>query len=95
MGDPATFNDLNIVFENVVGTLLGLAGIILFMMLVAGGFKYITSAGDPKSVESAKKTLTSAIAGLVLTASAYLILRIIADFTGATNILNFNVYLPN
>ena len=95
MEDPATFNDLNIVFENVVGTLLGLAGIILFIMLVAGGFKYITSGGDPKSVESAKKTLTSAIAGLVLTASAYLILRIIADFTGATNILNFNVYLPN
>ena len=95
MRDPATFNDLNIVFESVVGTLLGLAGIILFIMLVAGGFKYITSGGDPKSVESAKKTLTSAIAGLVLTASAYLILRIIADFTGATNILNFNVYLPN
>lgn len=94
MGDPATFEDLNIVFENVVSTLLGLAGIVLFIMLVAGGFKYITSGGDPKAVESAKKTLTSAIAGLVLTASAYLILRLIADFTGTTSILNFNVYLP-
>ncbi len=95
MGDPATFSDLNIVFGNVVSTLLGLAGIILFIMLVVGGFKYITSGGDPKAVESAKKTLTSAIAGLVLTASAYLILRLIANFTGTTSILDFNVYLPN
>jgi hypothetical protein len=57
-------------------------------MLIVGGIKYTTSGGDPKSVESAKKTLTYAILGMVLVASAYLILRLIGEFTGA-DVTNF------
>lgn len=81
--DVATIGDLEGVFENVVTAVLGFAGIVLFIMLVVGGFKYITAGDDPKSVEQAKKTLTFAILGIVLLASAYLILRLIEQITGA------------
>jgi hypothetical protein len=84
---------LETVFANIIEVILGLAAIALFLMLVVGGFKYITSGGDPKSVESAKNTLTYAIFGMVLLASAFLILRFIGVFTGA-DVENFRVLIP-
>jgi hypothetical protein len=79
---PASLSDLEVLFQRVISIALGLGGIVLFVMLVVGGFKYLTSGGDPKAVESAQKTLTSAILGLVLLLSAYLILKLIGNFTG-------------
>ena len=90
VGDPAKLSDLEKVFENVVSVALGLAGIVLFVMLIIGGFRYITAGGDPKGIEGAKKTLTYAIAGMVLVALSYLIINFIASFTGA-NITDFNI----
>jgi len=92
--DVAQLTELQFIFGNIVEVVLALAGIVLFIMLLMGGFKYITSGGDPKAVEAAKKTLTYAIGGLILIVLAYLFLKFIATLTGA-NILNFslgNVY---
>ena len=91
--NAASLRDLEVVFAKIVSVILGLAAIALFIMLLVGGFKFITAGGDPKAVESAKKTLTYAIAGMVLTASAYLILRFINVFTGV-DVVNFRVFQP-
>ena len=88
---PAQLQDLEIVFGNVVKALLALGGIGLFLMLLSGGFKYLTSGGDPKAVEGAKNTLTYAIGGFVLLAFSYLILLIIGTFTGA-DVTNFTIF---
>ena len=90
VGDPAKLSDLEKVFGNVVNVALGFAGIVLFFMLIIGGFKYITAGGDPKGIEGARKTLTYAIAGMVLIALSYLILRFIESFTGAP-VTEFNI----
>jgi len=90
---PARFSDLEAVFANIVSVILGLAGIVLFIMLLMGGFKFITAGGDPKAVEGAKKTLTYAIAGMVLLAASFLILRFIQEFTGV-DVVNFRVFQP-
>ena len=82
---------LECVFGNVVNVVLALAGIVLFIMLIAGGFKYITAGGDPKGVEGAKKTLTYAIGGVVLIALSFLILQFIKQFTGA-NVTDFKIF---
>lgn len=76
------------VFGNLTNTLLGLAGIALFIMLLIGGFKYLTAGGNPKNIEAAKMTLTYAILGVIATASVFLVLRLIEAFTGA-NVTNF------
>ena len=91
VGDPAKLSDLEKVFGNVVSVALGFAGIVLFIMLIIGGFRYITAGGDPKGVESAKKTLTYAIGGIVLVALAFLILRFIESFTGA-QVTQFKIF---
>jgi hypothetical protein len=91
---PATLSDLEVLFQRVISIALGLGGIVLFVMLVVGGFKYLTSGGDPKAVESAQKTLTSAILGLVLLLSAYLILKLIGNFTGV-DLTKFSILISN
>lgn len=87
----ATLQGFEGVFENVITVMLGLGGIVLFIMLIMGGFKFITAGGDPKAIEGAKKTLTYAIAGIVLIALSFLILRFISTFTGV-DVTQFKIF---
>lgn len=89
--DIMTLQDFECVFGNLVGALLGFGGIIFFIMFILGGFKYITSGGDPKNAESAKKTLTGAVIGLVFVSVSYLILVIIEAVT-RVNVTVFRIY---
>jgi hypothetical protein len=91
---PAPLYALGAVFTNVVGYVLGFAGIVFFVLLLIGGFKYITSGGDPKAVEGAQKTITSAIIGLILILASYLILILITKITGV-DVTKFNLVLPS
>lgn len=92
MDDIAKISDLQTIFGNVVRSLLGFAGIVLFVLLIVGGFKYITSGGDPKALEGAKKTLTYAIGGLIVILLSYLILVFIKAITGV-DVTEFKVTL--
>ena len=91
--DVAKISDLNTVFNSVVGYALGFAGIVLFILLISAGFKFITSGGDPKAVEGAKKTLTYAIAGLIIILLSYLILVLIKTITGV-DVTTFSISQP-
>jgi len=93
VNDIATLRGLEGVFENVVSAALGFAGIVLFLMLIAGGFKYLTAGGEPPKIESARKTLTYAITGIIFIALAFLILRFIGVFTGV-DVTQFKIYQP-
>lgn len=100
-GGPTTgecaspLSNLTDTFMNVIGFLIPLGGMVLFVMLLIGGFYFITSSGDPRKVEGAKNTLTYAIGGVMVLAAAFLIIQIIANFVGVPAILNFNVYNSN
>lgn len=93
MAPPAKISDLQTVFGKVVGAALALVGVALFVMLIMGGLKYITSGGDPKAAEEAQKTITHAIGGLILILCSYLILVLIYKVTGV-NVTNFTVVQP-
>lgn len=80
---PPTLDKLETIFQNLVTSLLALGGIILLIMLLSSGLKYLTSGGDPKAAEGAKNALTYAIGGLVLLVGSYLLLLIIETTTGA------------
>lgn len=79
---PPKLSDLETVFTNLVQALLALAGITLFILILMGGLKYITSGGDPKAMEGAQKTITYAIGGLIVILLSYMILVFIAKITG-------------
>lgn len=93
MQTPAPLSALEPLFGNVIGIVIGLAGIVLFILFIAGGFQYLTAGGNPQAVEGARKTLTFAILGLVLIALSYLILKLIAIFTGV-DVTTFKIFQP-
>lgn len=82
VGDVPTIKCFEVIFANILTVAVSLAVLALFIMLVVGGFKYLTSGGDQKATASAQQTITYAIAGIALMASAFIIFRIIEVFTG-------------
>lgn len=82
--DIPTLKCLEVVFANILKVATSLAVLALFIMLVVGGFKYLTSGGDAKKATSAQQTMTYAVGGLVLMVLAFLIFRVIEEFTGVT-----------
>jgi hypothetical protein len=85
----ATLACIGPLFQNILGVLLSFAGVVALFFIILGGFKFITSGGDPKQVEGARQTLTYAIIGLVVILLSFFIINLIAETTGATCIKLF------
>jgi len=64
----------------IVNTILSLLGVIFIILIVISGFKWMTASGNEKQVEDARKNITNAIIGLVITVSSYAIWRLIERF---------------
>jgi len=56
---------------------IAIGGIAAFAMLVLGGFRFLTSAGNPTAQKDAKDIITSAIIGLLLLLASYLLLEVV------------------
>lgn len=69
-------------FLRILNLLVPTAFILLTIMLIVGGIKYITSGGDSKAVQSAALTMTWAILGILFLALAWVVLLLIKAFTG-------------
>jgi hypothetical protein len=80
-GDVATLQGLGCLFYNILVVAIRLLGIAMFIMILIGGFKYLVAGGEPKAIESAKGTITSAIVGLVLAILSWFILALISQVT--------------
>lgn len=81
--DVAKLSDLGTYFGNILEAMIPLIGFVSFIMILAGGFKILTSAGDPKGIAGGKQTITLAVAGLALAVISWLVLFIIEKVTGA------------
>ncbi|OYX42854.1 hypothetical protein B7Y94_02845 [Candidatus Saccharibacteria bacterium 32-49-12] len=57
----------------VINFMLALVGVLAVVMIIVGGIKYITSAGDTSKVTAAKNTILYAVIGLVVAILAYAI----------------------
>ena len=69
--------------RSIITVFAGLAGLVATGFLVAGGFTYITSSGNPEHLDRAKRTITYALIGLAITIGAFVISNIVT--TLATN----------
>lgn len=67
-------SSLDTYFKYIYQIGLGIVGIAALTMIVMGGAMYMTSAGNASQKSEAKNRITSAILGLILALSAYLIL---------------------
>lgn len=85
----ATLDCVPVIFGNIIFWLLVFAGITAVVFIIFGGIKFITSGGDPKAAEGARKTLTWAIIGLIVILLSFAIVRLIAQTTGVGCITEF------
>ena len=76
------------VFTSFLNYALVFAGLILFVMILWGGFEMLTGASDTKAQEKGKQRITAAAIGFVLLFSSYWIVQIIQLVFGV-NILSF------
>lgn len=60
-----------------------IVGAISIIMIIYGGFRYITSGGDSGKVGNAKNTLLYALVGLIIVALAQLIVRFVLTQTNS------------
>jgi len=68
--------------QKVLPLVFGLAGIIFFFYLLFGGIKFLTASGDPKAVDSAKRSLTTAFIGLLIIFLSFWIMVVIGNLIG-------------
>lgn len=61
----------------LLGAVIGVAGGIVFLLILYGGFQILTSTGDPEKLNSGKEIIVSAIAGLLMIVFSVLLLKII------------------
>lgn len=68
---------------NLITIALTVAGIAAVFMVIYGGILYISSQGDPGNTKKARDTIVNWAIGLVIIASAYLIVGFVAGKLGA------------
>ncbi len=84
---PVNFGDLGSVVTELLKYLFPFAGLLLFAYLIWGGFSYLTSGGDPKSMEQAKGKVTNAIVGFIIVFIAFWLVQLLDFMFGSPGFL--------
>ncbi len=87
--DTLTLQCLPVLFGSIINWLLIFSGVAAVAFIMIAGFRYIGSGGDPKQIDTAKKSLMFAIIGLVVILVSFFLLNFIAGVTGAGCITQF------
>lgn len=70
-------NSFGELIKRVISILLLFAGAIAVVFLLVGGYQYIASRGNEEAMEAAKKTVTSAVIGIIIIVLAFAIVSIV------------------
>ncbi len=72
-------------FSKVLSTIINIfslvVGIVAVIMVIIGGFNYITSGGNEGKVSTAKNTILYAVIGLIIVAFAQALVRFVINKT--------------
>lgn len=78
--------DLVDTIAQIIRIALGFLGVIAVVIILLGGFKWMTAGGNDEKVKDAKKLIFSGIIGLVIIISAYAIASfVISSIVTATS----------
>lgn len=71
--------DLKETIGNLIRVFLGFLGIIAVVMVLLGGFKWMTASGNEDKVSEAKRLLIAGVIGLAIILSAFAITSFVID----------------
>lgn len=88
-----TIRCAEVIFERLLTISSSLVLLVLFIMLIVGAFKYITSGGEAEKLAGAQNTLKFAFIGTFLFMGSYLFLTILQTlFLGGKNNTQINLF---
>ena len=72
--------------------IFGISGSLALVMIIYGGFRWLTAGGSSEGIEAGKKAMTAAIVGLLIVFGAWLIVNTVLaaltnNFTSATKVV--------
>lgn len=70
---------LQVRFKDITNIILYIMGAVAVIMIIIGGFRYVTAGGDSGSVTAAKNTILYAVIGLIVALLAYAIVNFVVD----------------
>lgn len=79
---PWPYQNLSQFLVNIVGLTIAIAGVGSFFLLLYGGIRYITSAGDKLGTQHAREVITAAIVGLVIVVGSYAVATTLGKVLG-------------
>lgn len=79
-GEPKTIPEI---IGTIIASLLSLLGVVFLVLVIYGGFLWMTSGGNEIKVLKAKKTLIQATIGLIIIVSAYSITYFVLSALGS------------
>ena len=71
-----------LVGRNIFPAAVQLGSMLAFFYAIWGGLRYIMAEGDPKKVDGARGTITTAIIGFVILFLAYAVIKILDAILG-------------
>ncbi|OGF18491.1 hypothetical protein A3G56_00930 [Candidatus Falkowbacteria bacterium RIFCSPLOWO2_12_FULL_45_10] len=71
--------DPRVIAAKVINVILGFLGIIAVVLILIGGFMWMTAAGNDDKVATAKKIMTAGIIGLVIVLAAFGIAKFVVN----------------
>jgi len=82
------FTTIGSIITQLLNFVFPLAGLILFIMLIIGGFELLTSTGNPEAIKKAQGRITSALIGFVIIFVAYWLVQILQSIFGLSPIFD-------
>jgi len=75
---PAS-KSLSDTIATIINVLSVFGGAIAVVMIIIGGFRYITSSGSPEATKGARNTIVYALVGLIIIATAQIIVHFVIN----------------
>jgi len=71
--------NLSIFIGQLIGYFLSFIGVIFFLLILYGGFQWMTAGGNEEKIKKAKSLITNAVIGLVIVLAADSITWFVVD----------------
>ncbi len=85
----ATIQGIMCLLANVLSVSLTVIGLAGFILMIVASLQWMLAGDNSQNVENARKTITFAIVGLIVALSSYMIINLLANFTGINLIKEF------
>lgn len=69
--------EVTTILGNIVNSALGIMGGLVLLMIVWGGFTWLTGMGNPEKIKAGTNTITWAVLGAVVVLGSYFLLNLV------------------